>query len=699
MSRLKVPYGTTAQLTTNVVQEREVAYDTTLDRLAYGDGVSAAGVPLAKKSEIDALTLYSATIYPVDQYADLQTAINTANAAGGGRVVIDADINISSSVTLKDYVVIDVLPGVTVTWTGGSSPMFTSASNNVLLNAGIIGYGAVLAMGASATKCLELYGPYQCVFHGLRITGTLTTSVVIDMRGDVTGGSNPIGNRNPVYCTFADILHSGTCGRFIRLRGEGTDGVSATYPVVLNTFHNMHCEDARVIGIDFARWVDHNYFSGITRIGIVGNNAVGVSYNSENPTVNCGVYTNHFSALAVDSFGSYTGRIGLDLNNCKDVLISHYYQYPVAEGGAYTISSDAESYVIGYFNETLGLIQYLTKGELFAGSDASNPVRQDIKNYDTGTSAAQWRAISGAATGATAILGAQAGISYIGSTSNHPAGLIANNVEIVRFETSGAVQMKVAGASLLPQANDAGVLGSATVAWSDLFLASGAVLNFNNGDVTLTHSSNALTGAGGQLLWGYNGAAGTAPFQSTNSTDAQFNAAAIFRSARATPAANDAVYVDFQVNDSAGNATTMARFLVYGTTVTDGAEAGRFDILLAAAATPTAYYNILPTAIRPNANDGASLGQATLAWADLFLASGAVVNFNNGDVTLTHASNNLTLDGGDLTIASTFRINLNNSQTTVGAAGGASALPLTPTGYIPIKVAGTEYVVPYYAKA
>lgn len=39
-------------------------------------------------------------------------------------------------------------------------------------------------------------------------------------------------------------------------------------------------------------------------------------------------------------------------------------------------------------------------------------------------------------------------------------------------------------------------------------------------------------------------------------------------------------------------------------------------------------------------------------------------------------------------------------QTTVGAAGGASALPATPTQYIPIVASnGTEYVVPAYAKS
>lgn len=40
-----------------------------------------------------------------------------------------------------------------------------------------------------------------------------------------------------------------------------------------------------------------------------------------------------------------------------------------------------------------------------------------------------------------------------------------------------------------------------------------------------------------------------------------------------------------------------------------------------------------------------------------------------------------------------------DTQTTVGAAGGATALPATPTGYFVVTIDGTERVVPYYAKA
>ena len=39
------------------------------------------------------------------------------------------------------------------------------------------------------------------------------------------------------------------------------------------------------------------------------------------------------------------------------------------------------------------------------------------------------------------------------------------------------------------------------------------------------------------------------------------------------------------------------------------------------------------------------------------------------------------------------------TQTTVGSAGGASALPATPTGYVKVKISGTSFIIPYYAQA
>ena len=43
--------------------------------------------------------------------------------------------------------------------------------------------------------------------------------------------------------------------------------------------------------------------------------------------------------------------------------------------------------------------------------------------------------------------------------------------------------------TLIPITTDGGSLGSVSLNWSDLFFDSGVVINLNNGNVTLTHTS------------------------------------------------------------------------------------------------------------------------------------------------------------------------------------------------------------------
>lgn len=61
-------------------------------------------------------------------------------------------------------------------------------------------------------------------------------------------------------------------------------------------------------------------------------------------------------------------------------------------------------------------------------------------------------------------------------------------------------------------------------------------------------------------------------------------------------------------------------------------------------------YNDAHQTLTPRTNDGAALGTTDLKYSDLFLASGSVINFDNGDVTGTHAANKLTIAGGELDV-------------------------------------------------
>mgnify|MGYP001576063841 CR=1 FL=1 len=65
--------------------------------------------------------------------------------------------------------------------------------------------------------------------------------------------------------------------------------------------------------------------------------------------------------------------------------------------------------------------------------------------------------------------------------------------EYIAFGNSSLAMSPRVFGSVLPGASDGGALGSTSLMWSDLFLASGAVINFNNGNVTLTHSAGVLT--------------------------------------------------------------------------------------------------------------------------------------------------------------------------------------------------------------
>lgn len=270
-------------------------------------------------------------------------------------------------------------------------------------------------------------------------------------------------------------------------------------------------------------------------------------------------------------------------------------------------------------------------------------------------------------------------------------------VPMFQVDKTGIVK---AAAGFTPIANDTGALGTTALSFADLFLATGGVVNWNAGDVTITHAANSLAFAGAangytfdsillptQLSVGHTanlsigGNADT--FEIVGTTATSGLALAMFS---ATPATSG--HLDFykSANAAIGSATVVTsgerlgainffgaqqtgtfatqnpaaqiRSEVDGT-VTSGAGAdmpGRLVLSTTADGSGTVTDRlILDSAgvLKPNANDGVALGTTALSFADLFLASGAVLNFNAGNYTVTHTAGLLTTSGA-LTLGGAF---------------------------------------------
>jgi hypothetical protein len=79
--------------------------------------------------------------------------------------------------------------------------------------------------------------------------------------------------------------------------------------------------------------------------------------------------------------------------------------------------------------------------------------------------------------------------------------------------------------------------------------------------------------------------------------------------------------------------------------------------------------------VAPDTSDGAALGSASLKWSDLFLANGGVINFNE-DMTITHASNLLTIAGGAVALGGALGM-ADDQILTLGSTTATAATKIT----------------------
>lgn len=166
---------------------------------------------------------------------------------------------------------------------------------------------------------------------------------------------------------------------------------------------------------------------------------------------------------------------------------------------------------------------------------------------------------------------------------------------------------------------------------------------------TLTSlASGAITSTG---LLTVTAAGNTARF--VNSTDGASVQVAKFEGDRATMADADEAYISLLLSDDGGTQTEFARMTWIADDVNVGTSVdATLKFSVAIAGSLTAKLSLTGSALTPAASDGTALGTGSLMWSDLFLASGGVININNGAATLTHSANLLTLGGsGAVTLA------------------------------------------------
>ena len=181
------------------------------------------------------------------------------------------------------------------------------------------------------------------------------------------------------------------------------------------------------------------------------------------------------------------------------------------------------------------------------------------------------------------------------------------------------------------------------------------------------------------------------PVQTVNTTDSATVQGLRIDGDRATPADFDQVYASYHLSNAGGTQTEIARLSAQATAVSTGAESGRLVFVTVASGSLASRALLDASGFFPNSNGGMSLGVAGTAFSNMFLSTGAAINWANGDVTITHGSTNLvTLAGGDFAVGSaalsTSAVDglLYIPSSTSGSTSAPIGTPTGRTGTVPM---------------
>lgn len=448
-----------------------------------------------------------------DNSAVINTAITTLNSLGGGLLDIPGGKTcaIASSITLKNNVVLRLQPGATIKWTGSAGgTMFTCSSTIALQRSGVV--GGTIDPNGSAGIVFDLHSPQVCRFgEGMQVLNGSASTIVCKLVADATTPTDSNFGTNACFTRVRELT-AGVCGELLHIQGT-----SGSRVVTECEFGDLYGFDVRSVGFNISRWADTNVLTGYNCVALGANNAKGIVFNSDDPTNYNGVYGWVCESLAVNTFGVLTGRVGCVLNNCKQIDIPAYYQYPVAEGGSFSISANALSYRIGYVSDTGTLTTngidcrfrgynfvQVTDNDPLGVKSADATVTPELRVENTANGGGSRHRLRGLTAGGTLIGGfwqiAAAGAAQFGTESAHPIIFYANNTEIFRIDSSYLTMAD--GKPIVLGSTSGTQIGTATTQKLGFFAASpivqpagtGETVGFTAGAGTAAKDDSTFTG-------------------------------------------------------------------------------------------------------------------------------------------------------------------------------------------------------------